>query len=181
VPMAGASLITKIHKGLQEMIKVGWLEEAGTRLIGAQPDGCSPVVNAFLAGEEEVRPVVPDTIAKSLAIGDPADGFYGLRAIRASGGTAGSAPDAEIVEGIRLLARTEGIWTETAGGTVVAVARRLRESGQLARDERTVLCITGNGLKTPEVLADIGEDSIHLPKASLSAFEDLLNDQVAVA
>jgi threonine synthase len=174
VPMAGASLLTKIHKGMQEMIKVGWLEESATRLIGAQPDGCSPVVDAFLSGADEVRPVVPDTIAKSLAIGDPADGFYALRAIRATGGTAGSASDDAIVEAIRLLARTEGIWTETAGGTVVAVARQLRESGQLGRDERTVLCITGNGLKTPEVFADSHWDTIHLPKASLSAFEDIV-------
>jgi threonine synthase len=180
VPMAGASLLTKIHKGLDELVKVGWLEEAKTRLIGAQPDGCSPVVNAFRAGSEDVTPVVPNTVAKSLAIGDPADGYYALRAIRSSGGVAEAASDEEIVECIGLLARTEGVWTETAGGTVVAVARRLREAGLLDRDERTVLCITGNGLKTPEVFDGTRFDTIHLERASLGAFEDCFEEDVVL-
>lgn len=180
VPMAGASLLTKIDKGLRELVKVGWLDEARTRLIGAQPEGCGPVVHAFRAGSEDVTPVVPDTIAKSLAIGDPADGYYALRAIRSTGGVAEAADDEEIVEGIHLLARTEGVWTETAGGTVVAVARRLREQGVLDRDERTVLSITGNGLKTPEVLNTSQFETIHLQKANLSAFDDVLEREVAL-
>ncbi|HLJ65855.1 MAG TPA: threonine synthase [Chloroflexota bacterium] len=181
VPMAGASLLTKIHKGLQEMVTVGWLAEASTRLIGAQAEGCAPVVRAFRGGAEEVQPVVPRTIARSLAIGDPADGFYALRAIRASGGVAEDASDAEIVDGIRLLARTEGIFTETAGGTVIAAARRLREQGLLDRDERTVLCITGNGLKTPEVLDGSSFSTIHLTQASLGAFEARIEEREEVA
>jgi threonine synthase len=163
------------------MVKVGWLESAGTRLIGAQAEGCAPVVRAFRSGAEDVDPVVPDTIAKSLAIGDPADGFYALRAIRETGGCAEAASDAEIVEGIRLLASTEGIFTETAGGTVVAVARRLREAGLLQRDERTVLCITGNGLKTPEALDGALFDTLRLPRATLGAFEAALEAGERVA
>lgn len=181
VPMAGASLLTKIHKGFGELVKVGWLESTPTRLIGAQPEGCAPVVRAFHAGSETVAPVVPDTIARSLAIGDPADGRFALEAIRATGGTAESAPDEEIVEGISLLARTEGIWTETAGGTVVAATRRLVERGALGRNERTVLCITGNGLKTPEALSAVRFDGAHLSRATLSAFEDLMERTAAVA
>jgi len=179
VPMAGASLLTKIHKGLQEMQKVRWLDSCSTRLIGAQAEGCAPVVQAYRDGTEEVRPVVPNTIAKSLAIGDPADGYYALKAIRASDGCAEAASDEEIVEGIRLLARTEGIFTETAGGTVVAVARRLRESGRLREDERTVLCITGNGLKTPEALDGAVFSTIHLSKATVGAFEDVFEGVAA--
>lgn len=177
VPMAGASLLTKMHKGFGEMVKVGWLEAAPTRLMGAQAEGCAPVVNAYRSGVEDVLPVVPNTIAKSLAIGNPADGYFALRAIRETGGCAEAASDEEIVEGIRLLARTEGIFTETAGGTVVAAARRLREQGLLDREERTVLCITGNGLKTPEALDGSVFPTIHLEKASLTAFEDLLEEQ----
>ncbi|HEX8917960.1 MAG TPA: threonine synthase [Chloroflexota bacterium] len=179
VPMAGASLLTKMNKAMHELVKVGWLQSADTRLIGAQPEGCSPVVRAFASGSDDVSPVVPDTIAKSLAIGDPADGHFALRAIRDSNGTAGAASDAEIVEGIRLLAQTEGIFTETAGGTVVAVARRLREQGLLQQDERTVLCITGNGLKTPEALDGEIFSTIRLPRASLSAFEAVIEEQAA--
>jgi threonine synthase len=131
-------------------------------------------VRAFRSGSAEVAPVVPDTIAKSLAIGDPADGTFALHAIRATGGCAEAADDEEIVEGIRLLARTEGVFTETAGGTVVAVARRLAEAGALGRDERTVLCITGNGLKTPEALEGTQFPAIHLARASLTTFETSL-------
>jgi threonine synthase len=180
-PMGGASLLTKIHKGLGELVKVGWLEEAQTRLFGAQPEGCAPVVNAFRAGSDEVNPVVPDTLATSLAIGDPADGYYALRAIRSSGGAAEAASDEEIVECIRLLARSEGVWTEGAGGVVVAAARRLREAGLLGRDERVVLCITGNGLKTPEVFAGERFNTLHLERASLGAFEDLVEETAVPA
>jgi threonine synthase len=174
IPMGGASLLTKVGKALRELLEIGWLDRADTRLIGAQAEGCAPVVRAFRAGSDEVAPVIPDTIAKSLAIGDPADGYYALQAIRETGGYAEAAEDEEIVEGIRLLARCEGIFTETAGGTVVAVARRLREQGVLNPDERTVLAITGNGLKTPEVIADGTKMAIHLERASLGAFEAAL-------
>jgi threonine synthase len=179
-PMAGASLLTKIDKGLRELVQVGWLDHCATRLIGAQAEGCAPVVRAFHTGAEEVLPVVPDTIAKSLAIGDPADGYYALRAIRRSGGYAEAASDEAIVEGIRLLACTEGIFTESAGGTVVAAAAQLALSGVIDRDERVVLCITGNGLKTPEVLAGSDFPSIHLQRASLSAFEEVVEERVGV-
>lgn len=180
VPMAGASLLTKMHKGLQELIKVGWLKEAPTRLIGAQPEGCAPVVRAFRSGATDVSPVVPDTIAKSLAIGDPADGHFALQAIRSTNGSAEAVSDDAMVEGIHLLARTEGIFTETAGGTVVAVARKLAERGELGPDERTVLCITGNGLKTPEALDRSVFPTVHLHRASLSAFESVVEQQDAV-
>jgi threonine synthase len=179
VPMAGASLLTKIGKGLHEMVKVGWIDKAPTRLIGAQAEGCAPVVRAYKDGVTDIQPVVPDTIARSLAIGDPADGYYALEAIRGSRGCAAAATDREIVEAIRLLARTEGIFTESAGGTVVAVARRLVEQDLLDRDERTVLCITGNGLKTPEVLEGTDSETIHLPRASLTAFEAVLEAEAA--
>ena len=179
VPMAGASLLTKMHKGFTEMVSVGWLEEYTTRLIGAQAEGCAPVVQAFRSGSDDVQPVVPHTLAKSLAIGDPADGYYALKAIRATGGYAEAATDAEIVDGIRLLARTEGVFTETAGGTVVAVAKRLRESGRIGSHDRTVLCITGNGLKTPEALDGESFPTLHLERASLGAFEDALEPESA--
>jgi threonine synthase len=174
IPMAGASLLTKTYKGLQELVKVGWLERADTRIIGAQAEGCAPVVNAFRSGSDEVQPVVPNTIARSLAIGAPADGYHGLQAIRSTGGHAEAATDEEIVEGIRLLASCEGIFTETAGGTVVAAARRLREAGVLERDERVVLCITGNGLKTLDALDGQRFSTLHLRRASLTEFEDAL-------
>ena len=181
IPMAGASLLTKVYKGLGEMVKVGWLQDFSTRLIGAQPEGCAPVVRAFRSGSPDVAPVVPDTIAKSLAIGDPADGYFALNAIRRTNGYAEGASDQEIVEGIHLLARTEGVFTETAGGTVVAVARRLRESGQLDPNARTVLCITGNGLKTPEALDGCDFGTLHLARATLSGFEAVLEEREAVA
>jgi threonine synthase len=132
------------------------------------------VVRAFRSGSDDVLPVVPDTIAKSLAIGAPADGHYALKAIRATNGVAESASDPEIIAGIHLLARTEGIFTESAGGTVVAVAQRLAAQGLLRRDERTVLCITGNGLKTPEVVEHSSFPTIRLERASLGAFEDAI-------
>jgi threonine synthase len=179
-PMAGASLLTKIDKGLRELVQVGWLNECHTRLIGAQAAGCAPVVQAFQSGAEEVTPVIPQTLAKSLAIGDPADGYYALRAIRRTGGYAEAASDEAIVEGIRLLARTEGIFTETAGGTVVAAAAQLVRSGVIDPDERVVLCITGNGLKTPEVLDGTAFPGIHLERASLSAFEEVVEERAGV-
>jgi threonine synthase len=154
VPMASGSLLTKIGKSIEELTHLGLVEAAGpTRLHGAQATGCGPIAEAVLAGREAIRPVKqPNTIAKSLAIGNPADGPYAARAIRASGGSAAAVSDDEIVSAIRLLAETEGIFTETAGGVTVAAARRLIAEGRIPPDEPTVVCITGNGLKTQEPL-----------------------------
>lgn len=173
-PMAGASLVTKIHKALKELVTLGWIDRAETRIMGAQATGCSPVVDAVRSGAKEITPVIPDTIAKSIAIGRPADGYYALEAIRDTSGDAAAATDEEIVEGIHLLAQTEGIFTETAGGAVVAAARRLREEGSIRQGERTVLCITGNGLKTTDVLNPALLKKVHLERASLSAFGEVV-------
>jgi len=153
VPMAGGSLLTKIHKAFAELQRLGLTPPARPRLFGAQARGCNPIVAAVKEGGEEIRPVKPRTIAHSLAIGDPADGYFAVRAIRESGGWAEDATDEEILEGIRLLAETEGIFTETAGGVTVAVTKKLAEQGRLSPDETVVLTITGNGLKTTEALA----------------------------
>ncbi|MFQ5856101.1 MAG: threonine synthase [Anaerolineae bacterium] len=152
VPMASGSLLVKIKKGLDELARVGWIDDVNTRVSGAQAAGCAPIANAFAAGAEVVEPVVPDTIAKSLAIGVPADGPYALRTIRDSNGVSAAATDDEIIEGIRLLAETEGILAETAGGVTVAVLKKLAEHGTIRPDELTVAYITGNGLKTQVVL-----------------------------
>ncbi len=154
VPMAGGSLITKIQKAVREFHKLGFTDDTPCRIHGAQAAGCSPIVNAVQQNQQRIRPVKPDTIAKSLAIGNPADGIYAARVIRSSGGYAEAASDDEILAGIRLLACKEGIFTETAGGVVVAAAEKLIRSGQIPPDESVVLCITGNGLKTQEVLVE---------------------------
>jgi threonine synthase len=155
VPMASGSLLTKIGKSIEEFTKLGFVEAKGrTKLHGAQAAGCGPIAEAVLAGRDAIRPVKkPETIAKSLAIGNPADGPYAAQAIRASGGTAAQISDEEIVEAIELLAATEGIFTETAGGVTIGAARRLIASGAIPADEPTVLCVTGQGLKTQEPLA----------------------------
>src|SRR5207248_200622 len=148
VPMAGGSLITKIHKAFEELKKLGWVEAAPTKFFGAQATGCSPISTAAKKGTSEIEPQKPSTIAKSLAIGNPADGFYAVKTILGSGGAGEDVTDEEIVGGIRLLAETEGIFTETAGGVTVAVTQQLIRQGVLNPDEATVLAITGNGLKT---------------------------------
>jgi threonine synthase len=153
VPMAGGSLITKIHKGLKELERLGLLEEeVRTRLYGAQATGCNPIAAAVKRGSQEIQPVKPSTIAKSLAIGNPADGYHAAGLIAASGGWSEDVSDEEIVAGIKLLAETEGIFTETAGGVTVAVTRKLIEQGRINADDLTVIAITGNGLKTPEAV-----------------------------
>jgi threonine synthase len=154
VPVASGSQLTKVAKGFRELFTVGLLdEEPYVRLSGAQAVGCSPVAEAFNAGRDVVRPVKPNTIAKSLAIGDPADGVYALDEVRASGGGFGSVTDEEIIEGISLLARTEGIFAETAGGVTIATLAQLAASGVVRPDERVVAYVTGNGLKTLEAVA----------------------------
>jgi threonine synthase len=154
VPVASGSQLTKVAKGFQELWTVGLLdEEPHVRISGAQAVGCSPVAQAFAAGLDVIKPVKPKTIAKSLAIGDPADGPYALDAVRASGGSFGSVTDQEIVAGIGLLARTEGIFAETAGGVTIATLAQLAASGVVRPDERVVVYVTGNGLKTVEAVA----------------------------
>ena len=155
VPAASGELHTKIWKGLQEFKSLGLIDSLNTRMHLAQAEGCSPIVEAFELGTKQVRPVRPNTIAKSLAIGNPASGPYALQTLAESNGTAVAAPEEEVVEGIKLLAETEGIFTETAGGVVISGLRRLVEKGIIKSDEVTVAYITGNGLKTQEVVEDV--------------------------
>jgi threonine synthase len=171
IPMAGGSLITKVHKAFEELKKLAWVEPAATRFYGAQATGCSPITSAAKRGVTEIDPQKPHTIARSLAIGNPADGIYAVKTIMASGGAGEDVNDDEIVEGIRLLAETEGIFTETAGGVTVAVARKLIRQGRLNPEESIVLVITGNGLKTIGALQGrIAESALIRPK--LDEFEE---------
>ena len=151
--MAGGSLITKIEKAIQEFEKTGLVEKADTKIHGAQATGCNPISAAVKAGEEIFTPVKPNTIAHSIAIGNPADGYYAIETIKRTGGWAEDATDDEIIEAIKLLAETEGIFTETAGGVTLVVTKKLIEQGRIPRDESVVVSITGNGLKTQEALA----------------------------
>ena len=170
VPIASGSLLTKIHKGFHELHEVGLLDEAPVvRVSGAQATGCSPVATAFDAGVDDVHPVRPSTIAKSLAIGNPADGYYALDVIRSTGGGCGSVSDDEIVEGIRLLARTEGVFGETAAGVTVATLKKLAEAGVVRRDERVVAYVTGHGLKTLDAIEPHVSVTTTIPP-SLDAF-----------
>jgi len=153
VPMAGGSLITKIKKAFHELITLGLVEQKNVRFFGAQATGCSPIAQAVKCGSDTIEPQKPNTIARSLAIGNPADGPYAARAIRDSDGWAEDVSDVEIVAGIQELAETEGIFTETAGGVTTAVTARLYAHGRIHADELTVACITGNGLKTTDALA----------------------------
>jgi threonine synthase len=176
VPMAGGSLITKIYKAFKELISLGFVEEKQVKFFGAQATGCSPISAAVKAGRYEIEPQKPQTIARSLAIGNPADGFYAAKTILGSGGWAEDASDPEIVEAMTLLAESEGVFTETAGGVTVAASRKLYAQGRIRPDETTVLCITGNGLKTTDALA--GKfDSIEPIPPKLAAFEQFLETQ----
>ena len=151
-PMAGGSLVTKLDKGFAEFLSAGLVSGPGPRLFGAQAQGCAPIVRLVESGGDRLEPVVPDTIARSIAIGNPADGRFAAEAIRRTGGWVAGVPDPEIVAGIRLLAESSGIFTETAGGATVAGALALARAGRLRPDDEVVLCITGNGLKTVEAL-----------------------------
>ena len=154
VPAASGSQLTKVAKGFTELHRVGLLDEPpAVRISGAQAEGCSPIATAFAAGADHVRPVKPRTIAKSLAIGNPADGYYALEAVRSSGGAMAAVSDEEIVSAIELLARTEGIFAETAGGVTIGVLAKLAASGVVRPDERVVAFVTGIGLKTLEAVA----------------------------
>jgi threonine synthase len=176
VPIASGSLFTKVWKGFQELGKLGLVDGGATlpKMVGAQALGCSPVVTAWDADTFEVEPVKPSTIAKSLAIGNPADGYYSLKIMKQSGGEATSVTDDEIIEGMKLLARTEGIFAETAGGVTVAVPKKLVAQGKIDPDELIVVYVTGNGLKTQEALVGHLNDPVHV-RASMAAVEEALS------
>lgn len=170
VPVASGSLLTKIRKGFKELIDIGLVEERAVKVSGAQATGCSPVATAVQAGSFDVLPVKPRTIAKSLAIGNPADGYYAVKAIAESGGWAEHVSDEEIVEGIKLLAETEGIFAETAGGVTIASLKKLVKSGRIRRDEKVVAYITGHGLKTTDAVAAEALKKLMTIPASLDDF-----------
>ena len=175
VPCAGGSLLTKVAKAFRELTDLGLIPERRTRMYAAQAAGCGPIVTMIQKDTDVLEPVRPHTIAKSLAIGNPADGYYAYRAVKDSGGHGEHATDEEIVDGMRLLARTEGIFGETAAGVTVAATCKLIEAGRIPRDEPIVMCVTGNGLKTPDVLQDrLGSDVTIRP--SLPAFDRALAD-----
>lgn len=176
VPMAGGSLITKIWKGFKELETIGLLDEVNTKIYGAQASGSNPIVAAFREGIDWIKPQRPQTIAKSLAIGNPADGYYALKTIRESGGWAEDVTDEEIIEGMKLLAKTEGIFTETAGGVTVGVTKKLIEQGIIPRDESILISVTGNGLKTQEAIQDRVGHPV-LIEAKLSDFEKIISSK----
>jgi threonine synthase len=177
--MAGGSLICKIHKAFGELAKLGLVKEAPCKIYGAQATGCNPITDAVKNNREQHKPIrKPNTIAKSLAIGDPADGYFAAKLIRETGGWGEDVSDAEIVEAMTLLGRTEGIFAETAGGVTLAVAKKLIEQGRIPRDEEIVLCITGNGLKTQDAVAEALERPPVI-EPSLAAFESLVDGVAA--
>ena len=176
VPAAGGSLVTKIWKGLKEFHGLGLIPDCATRMHVAQAAGSSPIVTAIRNRSETIRPVRPNTICKSLAIGNPADGYYAYKAVEESRGSAADASDEEIINGMTLLAATEGIFTETAGGVTVAAAKRLLEDGVIPRDESVVLSITGNGLKTQEVVGGVLKPPLSI-KPTLKSFDAVIAER----
>jgi threonine synthase len=175
VPIGSGSQLTKVAKGFAELGQVGLLDEVPeVRISGAQAEGCAPVATAFLEGANAIRPVKPKTIAKSLAIGNPADGWYALDTIRSTGGSCAAVSDAEVLDAIRLLARTEGIFAETAGGVTIATLAKLAASGVIRSDERVVALVTGHGLKTVEALAE-GAGPTATIAPTLAAFDAAVN------
>lgn len=176
VPIASGSLFTKIWKGLNELARLGLIPQPRTRMSGAQAAGCAPVATAWAEKTFNFRPVKPNTIAKSLAIGNPADGYYALRVLAETGGAAAAVSDEEVIEGMKLLAETEGIFAETAGGVVIASLKRLVEQGHIGRDELTVAFITGAGLKTQEAVAGHVAAPLHI-QPSVKSFEEALGTQ----
>jgi threonine synthase len=177
-PVASGSLFTKIGRGFEEWREVGLLDGEPPKMNGAQAQGCAPVASAFAAGHDVCRPVKPDTIAKSLAIGNPADGPYALELARASGGSVDAVDDEEIREGVALLAQTTGMFTETAGGVSAAVLAKLAQRGDIDPEERIVIAITGDGLKTPEAVRDTFET--HTIAPTVEDFELRVPAAVAV-
>ncbi|HVS87151.1 MAG TPA: threonine synthase [Candidatus Acidoferrum sp.] len=180
VPMAGGSLITKIAKAFRELITLGWVEDKPVRFFGAQATGCSPISSAVKRGLARFEPQKPNTIARSLAIGNPADGSFAIKQIRDSGGWAEDISDPEIVAAIKLLAETEGIFTETAGGVTAGVTEKLIREGRISPSETTVVCITGNGLKTTDAIAAEFPPTEAIAPC-IEAFEAYLDAQVAAS
>ncbi len=179
VPVASGSLLVKIWKAFNEFKKLGLIDSLNSKIYAAQAEGCSPVVTALRQKSEIIKPVKPKTIAKSLAIGNPADGPYALDAMKESGGNGETVTDQEIIDGIKLLASTEGIFTETAGGVTVASTKKLIENGVIPKNESCVICITGNGLKTQEAVSDhIGKP--YRIKPSLESFERSLRNETKI-
>ena len=176
VPMASGSLLTKIWKGLTEFKKIGFLKDVSTKVNGAQAEGCSPIATAFKDGRDFFKPVKPNTIAKSLAIGNPADGYYALKTAAESGGAMEAVTDDEVIEGIKLLAQTEGVFAETAGGVTIGALRKLVKQGMIKKNDVTVAYITGNGLKTQEAVVDSVGRPFRIP-ASLAKFEQTFGQQ----
>ncbi len=173
VPLASGSLYNKIYKGFQEFIKTGLVEAKEVRFNGAQATGCSPIAQAFQEGRDFITPVKPNTVAKSIAIGNPADGVYAVELARKTQGQIESVSDPEIIDGIKLLAETEGIFTETAGGTTIAVLKKLAEAGRIRTQDVTVAYITGNGLKTQEAIQPhVGQPLVISPR--IDSFEQAL-------
>ena len=178
--MAGGSLIVKIKKAFDELIKFGLVEPKEVKFFGAQATGCSPISTAVKTGSSEIEPQKPSTIARSLAIGNPADGHYAIKTIKNSGGWSEDVSDPEVIDSICLLAETEGIFTETAGGVTVGTAGKLYRQDRILPEETTVLCITGNGLKTTDVLTGVYEaEGPIAPK--LTEFESYLQQTIDVA
>ena len=176
--MASGSLYVKIRKGLEELEKLGLIDNVNTRMSGAQASGCSPIVTAWETEAPSIRPVRPNTIAKSLAIGNPADGYYALGVMGETRGHGVAVDDDEIVAGIQLLAQSEGIFAETAGGVVIAGLKRLAAAGRVGRDEVVVAFITGAGLKTQEAVMDVLPPQVHV-QPTVSSFEQELGDRLA--
>ncbi len=177
-PIASGSLFTKIYKGFKEFAAVGLIDAVHTRMSGAQADGCSPVATAYREGSTNFRPVKPKTIAKSLAIGNPADGYYALKQLAETNGACASVSDEEVIEGMKLLAETEGIFAETAGGVVIASLKKLVEAGTIRPDELTVAYITGAGLKTQEAISDHVIQALHIAP-TVQSFEAKLGERLA--
>ena len=176
VPCAGGSLITKIWKGLREFEKIGLIDAVDSKIYAAQATGCAPIVTAAKEGSDIIKPVKPNTIAKSLAIGNPADGVYAVGTVKESGGWAEDVSDDEIVRAIKLLASTEGVFTETAGGVTLGVAKKLIEQGRIPKHESIVVCITGNGLKTQEAVTEKIGEPIKI-KPNITSFEENVNNK----
>jgi len=174
-PAASGLLFTRIWKGLEELSMLRLIGPVNTHMYLAQAAGCSPIVNAFEAGTLHVHPVKPNTIAKSIAIGNPADGYYALKIARESGGAACAVSDEEAIEGMKLLAQTEGIFAETAGGVVIGVLKKLAASGAIKKDDLTVAAITASGLKTQEAVADVVQPFVIKP--TLESFEEVLGER----
>ncbi len=172
VPVAGSSLITKIYKSFNEFHNLGLIDKPKTKVFAAQATGCSPVTTAIKNGQTDFKPVKPNTIAKSIAIGNPADGYYGIKVVNTTGGWGEDTTDEEIVVGMKLLAETEGIFTETAGGVTISVTKKLVEQGRIKPDELTVLAITGQGLKTMEAVEKTLVKPVTI-EPKLSAFEEI--------